>query len=142
MRRGDAGTGRLGESVTRSNGDTVTAQMPARPVESHVASYKRTSTGFSRCHGLVPWSITLQATRKARQNSPDATGSSRGVSRCELLKRSTPRKPDATGSPRGVSRCELLNEPNLKQRCHVASSWHQIETGISTNFSERLTPTS
>jgi hypothetical protein len=36
--------------------------MPrARPVESHARRYKHNYKFSSRCHGLVPWSLTLAA---------------------------------------------------------------------------------
>src|SRR3984893_15320086 len=41
------------------------------------------SAYFSRCHGLVPWSFTLAAT-KVQFNFPDATALCRGVSRSLL----------------------------------------------------------
>src|SRR5258705_270082 len=53
--------------------------------ESHARCYKRDSP-LTRCHGLVPWSLTLAATKEARP-SQDATALCRGVSRLLLQKR-------------------------------------------------------
>src|SRR5258705_5165113 len=51
-------------------------------VESHAHCYKR-DTLVRRCHGLVPWSLTLTATKETR-SSEDATALCRGVSRSLL----------------------------------------------------------
>jgi hypothetical protein len=58
--------------------------MPrACPVEAHARGYCRHSF-FPRCHGLVPWRLTLVATA-ATAFFLDATGLSRGGSRWWLL---------------------------------------------------------
>src|SRR6266542_4447669 len=54
-------------------------------VESHACCYKKASP-LRRCHGLVPWRLTLAATKKPRR-SEDATALRRGVSRLLLQKR-------------------------------------------------------
>src|SRR6266478_3701631 len=77
-------------------------------VESHAHRYKRQSEEFSDatalcrgvsrsplqktvrrvfgCHGLVPWSLTLAATKDNSEGFSDATALCRGVSRSPLQK--------------------------------------------------------
>jgi hypothetical protein len=58
---------------------------PACPVEVHVRSYQTWRGQIARCHGLVPWSLTLVATKRlSRLRQEDAPGLSRGVSRRRL----------------------------------------------------------
>src|SRR5215216_761707 len=105
--------------------------MPrACPVERHVCALHNTPRKFSRCHGLVPWSVTFARSTTPQENSLDATGLSRGASRlratqhpprilsiCHGLvpwsvtfaRSTTPQENslDATGLSRGASRLVL-----------------------------------
>src|SRR6266849_618334 len=62
-------------------------QMP-RPcaVETHAHRYKRQFRRVFRCHGLVPWRLTLTATKDNSEGFSDATALCRGDSRSPLQK--------------------------------------------------------
>ena len=70
-----------------------------------VPSYKYETMRSNRCHGLVPWSITLVPTKDSLNNSQ--------MPRARPVELHAPSfagataRADATGSPRGVSRSFL-----------------------------------
>jgi len=60
----------------------VPGMLRACPEERHASSYRPRWNEGQRCQGLVPWSVTLAATDRGEVSDRDATGLSRGVSRC------------------------------------------------------------
>ncbi len=112
------------------------------PGECLVRCYKETRR-HRRCHGLVPWSFTLAATKRLAA-AEDATALCRGVLRLLLQRGSPPQKmprPCAVESSRSL----LLQRDSLPQKMPVASS--EAETycfegvPISRRFSSRVAST-
>src|SRR5262249_31278844 len=68
------------------NVDSAPPRMPrARPVVFHVCRYRESAQRHPGCHGLVPWSFMFVANEeRGLSATPDATGSSRGLSRLSL----------------------------------------------------------
>src|SRR6266849_6872602 len=82
-------------------------QMP-RPcaVETHAHRYKRQFRRVFRCHGLVPWSLTLTATKDS-QKSFQMPRPCAGETHARRYKRQSEEFSDATALCRGVSRSPL-----------------------------------
>src|SRR6185503_12682306 len=98
--------------------------MPrACPVESHGGRYQRAGQDRKRCHGLVPWSLTVAATNEQAKIVSDATGLSRGVSRWPL----PTSMPRSSAVPRA---CPVQSHGGRYQRagqdrkrCHGLAPW-------------------
>src|SRR5438876_12025962 len=98
-------------------------------VESHARGYKIGPSGFSVCHGLVPWRVTLAATKYVRMGLADATTLCRGASRSLL-------------QIRGVCIRESCAAffVAASVRLHGARPWHPGELRSFLCSGERETP--
>src|SRR6266498_257674 len=89
------------------------------PGECLVRCYKETRRR-RRCHGLVPWSFTLAATKRLAA-AEDATALCRGVLRLLLQRGSPPQKMPRPCAVEFYACC--YKEARRRRRCHGLVPW-------------------
>src|SRR6266498_3410187 len=89
------------------------------PGECLVRCYKETRR-HRRCHGLVPWSFTLAATKRLAA-AEDATALCRGVLRLLLQRGSPPQKMPRPCAVEFYACC--YKEARRRRRCHGLVPW-------------------
>ena len=120
----------------------VDVEMP-RPcaVETHARRYKIRRKGSCRCHGLVPWRLTLAAkaqapiTKSIEREPPrrKALASSRVLRLFVAAKREPPRR-KAVASTRGFLTYFVAASVSL----HGARPWHLLRSFSSERSSQQI----
>ena len=86
------------------------------------------------CHGLVPWSLTISATRSLKNSRLDATGLSRGGLTFAAMTKAN-QLLDATGLPRGGLTFAAMTQRKSVFGCHGLAPWRSHVRGYDQSKS-------